>query len=147
VTDSDGERVRRAVLGDAHVDRSNASLTDFDRDFGAFLTEFAWGGVWSRPGLDTRTRRLLTIAVLCATGCEDELVMHVRAALGDGVSADDVKEVLLHTAVYAGLPRANRAFRLAGRVVAEHAADHAAADGDTGPEPDQEPDARPAERG
>lgn len=143
MTDSDGERVRRAVLGDAHVDRSNASRTDFDRDFGAFLTEFAWGGVWSRPGLDTRTRRLLTIAVLCATGCEDELVMHVRAALGDGVSADDVKEVLLHTAVYAGLPRANRAFRLAGGVVAEHAA----ADCGTGPEPDREPDARPAERG
>ncbi|WP_112137130.1 4-carboxymuconolactone decarboxylase [Glycomyces dulcitolivorans] len=130
MTDADGERVRRAVLGDAHVDRSNAARTDFDRDFGEFITEYAWGGVWSRPGLDTHTRRLLTIGVLCSLGCEDELVMHVRAALDDGVSADEVKEVLLHTAVYAGLPRANRAFHLAGRVVAEHdvAEDGVAAD-------------------
>jgi 4-carboxymuconolactone decarboxylase len=127
MTDADGERVRRTVLGDAHVDRSNAARTDFDRDFGEFITEYAWGGVWSRPGLDTHTRRLLTIGVLCSLGCEDELVMHVRAALDDGVSADEVKEVLLHTAVYAGLPRANRAFHLAGHVVSEHSvAEHRA---------------------
>lgn len=121
-TDADavgGEAVRRAVLGDAHVDRSNAARTDFNGDFGSFLTEYAWGGVWSRPGLDRHTRRLLTIAVLCSLGCEDELVMHVRAALDDDVSPEEIKEVLLHTAVYAGLPRANRAFHLAGRVLSE----------------------------
>ncbi|GAA2271743.1 hypothetical protein GCM10009853_026910 [Glycomyces scopariae] len=112
--------MRRNVLGDDHVDRSNAARTDFDRDFGEFLTEYAWGGVWSRPGLDTRTRRLLTIGVLCTIGSDDELAMHVRAALDDGVGADEIKEVLLHTAVYAGLPRANRAFRVAGAVVAGH---------------------------
>ncbi|MCD0447558.1 4-carboxymuconolactone decarboxylase [Glycomyces sp. A-F 0318] len=114
-----GEAVRRAVLGDAHVDRSEAARTDFDRDFGDFITEYAWGGVWSRSGLPRRTRRLLTVAVLCSLGCEDELVMHVEAALDDGVAPEEIKEVLLHTAVYAGLPRANRAFRLAGRVLAE----------------------------
>nr|BFF22913.1 hypothetical protein GCM10025732_08780 [Glycomyces mayteni] len=91
MTVPEGERVRRAVLGDARVDRSNAARTGFDRDFGEFITEYAWGGVWSRPGLDTHTRRLLTIAVLCSLGCEDELVMHVRAALADGVTADEVK--------------------------------------------------------
>ncbi|SDD60253.1 4-carboxymuconolactone decarboxylase [Glycomyces harbinensis] len=116
---SPGETVRRAVLGDDHVDRSDAARTDFDRDFGTFITEYAWGGVWSRPGLPRRTRRLLTIAVLCSLGSEDELVMHVRAALDDDVPPEEIKEVLLHTAVYAGLPRANRAFALAGRVVAE----------------------------
>jgi 4-carboxymuconolactone decarboxylase len=116
---STGERTRRAVLGDAHVDRTEAARTGFDRDFGAFITEYAWGGVWSRPGLDRRTRRLLTIAVLCAQGNEEEFTMHVRAALADGVTADDLKEVLLHTSVYAGLPRANRAFALARQVIAE----------------------------
>ena len=122
MTDDDparGERTRRAVLGDAHVDRSNASRTDFDRDFGEFITKYAWGGIWSRPGMDRHTRRLLTIGVLCALGCEDELVMHVRAALDDDVTADAIKEVLLHTALYAGLPRANRAFALASEVLGE----------------------------
>lgn len=114
-----GERTRRDVLGDAHVDRTEAARTDFDRDFGAFITEYAWGGVWSRPGLDRRTRRLLTLAILCAQGNEEEFTMHVRAALADGVGTDELKEVLLHTAVYAGLPRANRAFALARRVISE----------------------------
>ncbi|HEX2145632.1 MAG TPA: 4-carboxymuconolactone decarboxylase [Glycomyces sp.] len=110
---SPGERVRRDVLGDAHVDRTEANRTDFDRDFGEFITEYAWGGVWARPGLDRRTRRLLTIAILCAQGNEEELTMHVRAALADDVAPDELKEVLLHSAIYAGLPRANRAFALA----------------------------------
>lgn len=114
-----GDAARRAVLGDAHVDRTEAARTDFDRDFGEFITEYAWGGVWSRPGLDRRTRRLLTLAIMCAQGNEDEFAMHARAALEDGVSTDDLKEVLLHTAVYAGLPRANRAFALARRVIDE----------------------------
>jgi 4-carboxymuconolactone decarboxylase len=112
-----GERTRRAVLGDEHVDRSNAGRTDFDRDFGEFITEYAWGGIWSRPGLDRHTRRLLTIAILCAQGNEEELVMHVKAALADDVTADELKEVLLHTSIYAGLPRANRAFALARKVL------------------------------
>ncbi|MFG3340776.1 4-carboxymuconolactone decarboxylase [Glycomyces sp. NPDC048151] len=116
---SEGERKRREVLGDAHVDRSNAARTDFDRDFGAFITEYAWGGVWSRPGLDRRTRRMLTLAVLCAQGNEDEFTMHLRAALAGDLTADEVKEILLHTAVYAGLPRANRAFALARAVLDE----------------------------
>jgi 4-carboxymuconolactone decarboxylase len=116
-----GERTRRDVLGDEHVDRTEADRTDFDRDFGTFITEYAWGGVWSRPGLDQRTRRLLTIAVLCAQGNDDELAMHVRAALAADVTPDEVKEVLLHTAVYAGLPRANRAFALARAVIGEAA--------------------------
>ncbi|MEU6246972.1 4-carboxymuconolactone decarboxylase [Glycomyces sp. NPDC047010] len=144
MTVPEGERVRRAVLGDAHVDRSNAARTGFDRDFGEFITEYAWGGVWSRPGLDTHTRRLLTIGVLCSLGCEDELVMHVRAALADGVTADEVKEVLLHTAVYAGLPRANRAFHLAGPLVAEHI-ERTDAEDTAGPDPASDP--RSDERG
>ncbi|THV36373.1 4-carboxymuconolactone decarboxylase [Glycomyces buryatensis] len=114
-----GERTRRAVLGDAHVDRSNANRTDFDRDFGEFITEYAWGGIWSRPGLPRHTRRLLTIAILCAQGNEEEFTMHVKAALADGVSTDELKEVLLHTAIYAGLPRSNRAFALARKVLDE----------------------------
>lgn len=114
-----GERTRRAVLGDEHVDRTEANRTDFDRDFGEFITEYAWGGVWSRPGVDRRTRRLLTIAILCAQGNEDEFTMHVRAALADGVTAEELREVLLHASVYTGLPRANRAFALARRILAE----------------------------
>lgn len=118
---SRGEQTRRAVLGDAHVDRTENARTDFDRDFGAFITEYAWGGVWSRPGLPRHTRRLLTIAVLCGQGNEDEFTMHVRAALADGVTPEELKEVLLHTAVYSGLPRANRAFALAREVLSETA--------------------------
>lgn len=114
---SPGERTRREVLGDAHVNRTEAARTDFDRDFGEFITEYAWGGVWSRPGLPRHTRRLITLAILCAQGNEEEFTMHVQAALADGVTADELKEVLLHTAIYAGLPRSNRAFALAGKVL------------------------------
>jgi 4-carboxymuconolactone decarboxylase len=116
---SAGERTRRAVLGDAHVDRTEANRSDFDRDFGEFITEYAWGGVWSRPGLPRHTRRLLTLAILCAQGNEEEFTMHARTALADGVSPEELKEVLLHTAIYAGLPRSNRAFALAREVLGE----------------------------
>ncbi|GAA1663167.1 4-carboxymuconolactone decarboxylase [Glycomyces endophyticus] len=149
MTKADGDAVRRTVLGDAHVDRSNAARTDFDRDFGEFITEYAWGGVWSRPGLETHTRRLLTIGVLCALGNDDELAMHVRAALDDGVSADEIKEVLLHTAVYAGLPRANQAFHVAGGIVAGRGPAEAALDEQGfGDLPERDPDGHGiAERG
>ena len=115
----DGMRVRREVLGDEHVDRAIAGTTEFTADFQAFLTRFAWGDVWSRPGLDRKTRRLLTIAMLVALGREEELEMHVRAALADDVTPEELKEVLLQTAVYCGLPAANGAFKIAQRVVDE----------------------------
>ncbi|NDL56725.1 4-carboxymuconolactone decarboxylase [Phytoactinopolyspora mesophila] len=114
---SPGERTRRAVLGDAHVDRAQDQTTTFTADFQEFITRYAWGDVWSRPGLERHTRRLLTIAVLTALQNEHELVMHVRAALADDVTPEEIKEVLLHTAIYAGLPVANRAFALAGELI------------------------------
>ncbi len=109
----DGMRTRRAVLGDAHVDRAEANATGFDADFQRFITEGAWGSVWSRPGLTQRERSLITIALLAALGHDEEVAMHVRATANTGASADDVKEALLHVAVYAGVPAANRAFRIA----------------------------------
>lgn len=111
--------VRRQVLGDAHVDRAVAATTEFTAPFQELITEYAWGGVWARPGLDRRTRRCITLAVLAALRCEDELAMHVRAALRGGLSAEEVAEVLLHTAVYAGVPAANTAFAVAQRVLDE----------------------------
>ena len=111
--------VRRQVLGDAHVDRAVAATTEFTAPFQELITEYAWGGVWARPGLDRRTRRCVTLAVLAALRCEDELAMHVRAALRDGLGAEEVAEVLLHTAVYAGVPAANTAFAVAQRVLDE----------------------------
>lgn len=112
-----GDTTRRAVLGDAHVDRSKAKETSFNADFNEFITKYAWGDIWSRPGLDHHTRRLLTLSVLCAQGNDEELLMHARAALADGVTVDEIKEVLLHTALYAGLPRANQAFALIGTLL------------------------------
>ena len=112
-----GMKVRRAVLGDAHVDRAEATKTDFDEDFQRFITEGAWGSVWSRPGLTRRERSLLTITLLAALGYEDELAMHLRAAANTGASPDDIKEVLLHVAVYAGVPAANRAIKIAKSVL------------------------------
>jgi 3-oxoadipate enol-lactonase/4-carboxymuconolactone decarboxylase len=114
-----GTQVRRAVLGDAHVDRSVAGTTTFSAPFQDLITRFAWGDVWSRPGLDRRTRSLLTLALLTALGHEHELAMHVRAAVTNGVTADEVAEVLLHTGVYAGVPSANRAFAVAQGVLVE----------------------------
>ena len=108
-----GMATRRSVLGNAHVDAATARKTPFDEDFQTFITEGAWGSVWSRPGLSKRERSMLTIALLAALGHDEEVAMHVRATVNTGCSPDDIKEALLHVAVYAGVPAANRAFRLA----------------------------------
>jgi 4-carboxymuconolactone decarboxylase len=114
-----GMRVRRAVLGDAHVDRKQAQTTHFDADFQRFITETAWGSVWTRGGLDRQQRSLLTIALLAALGHHDELAMHIRATANTGLGRDQVKEALLQVAVYAGVPAANAAVATAKRVYAE----------------------------
>ena len=108
-----GMATRRSVLGNDHVDSANARMTDLDRDFQTFITEGAWGSVWSRPGLAKRERSMLAIALLAALGHDEELAMHVRATANTGATADDIKETLLQVAVYAGVPAANRAFRIA----------------------------------
>jgi 4-carboxymuconolactone decarboxylase len=113
-----GMKVRRAVLGDAHVDAAQASRTALNRDFQDFLTRYAWGEVWTRPGLPRHTRSLLTIAMMVALNRPDELRMHLRAAKNNGVTPDEIKEVLLHSALYCGLPAANAAFHLAAEVLA-----------------------------
>lgn len=114
-----GMRVRRTVLGDAHVDRAVASATEFTRPFQDFITRTAWGDVWSRPGLDHHTRRLLTLAILTAVGNEHELDMHIRAALRAGADPGELVEVFLHTAIYAGVPNSNRAFALGRQALAD----------------------------
>lgn len=114
-----GMEIRRAVLGDAHVDRAAANKTAFDADFQQFITETAWGTVWARPGLDRKTRHLLTIAMLAALGKEHELALHIRATPNTGVTAEEVKEVCLQVAVYAGVPAANTAVSIAKNVFAE----------------------------
>ena len=114
-----GMRVRRAVLGDAHVDRAEARKTAVDADFQRFITEGAWGSVWARPGLTPRERSMITLALLAALGHDEEVAMHVRATRNTGASLDDIKEALLHVAVYAGVPAANRAFRIVKAVAAE----------------------------
>ncbi len=111
-----GMKVRREVLGDAHVDRAQARKTSFDEAFQRYITESAWGAVWDRPNLDRRTRSLITIALLGALGCREELKMHIRASRNTGASPEDVAEALLHVAVYAGVPAANRSFAAAGEV-------------------------------
>jgi 4-carboxymuconolactone decarboxylase len=115
----DGLAVRRAVLGDEYVDRALARSDDFTAPFQDFITRYAWGEVWGRPGLDRRTRSCITVALLAALGHENELAIHLRGALRNGVTADELREVLLQTAVYAGVPAANRAFRVAGEVLGE----------------------------
>ena len=114
-----GLSVRRDVLGDAHVDRSLGNATPFSQPWQEFVTSVAWGQVWSREGLDRRTRSLLTLALLTALHCESELAMHVRAAIGNGVTSAEITEVLLHTAIYAGVPAANTAFAIAQATLAE----------------------------
>ncbi|WP_106400994.1 bifunctional 3-oxoadipate enol-lactonase/4-carboxymuconolactone decarboxylase PcaDC [Actinocorallia populi] len=114
---SSGMRVRRAVLGDAHVDRAIARTTPFTADFQDFITRYAWGEIWTRPGLDRRTRSCITLTALVAGGHHDELAMHVRAGLNNGLTPDEIKEVLLQTAVYCGVPAANSAFAVAQRVL------------------------------
>lgn len=115
----DGMTTRREVLGDEHVDRAVAGTTEFTADFQELITRYAWGEIWSRPGLDRRTRSLITITALVATGSERELEMHVRAARRNGVTTDELKEVLLQCAVYCGVPAANGAFAIAQRVLEE----------------------------
>ncbi len=110
-----GMKVRREVLGSEHVDRAEANKTDFDADFQRFIAETAWGSVWARPGLDRKTRSLLTIAILAALGREDELALHLRATRNTGATPAEIKEALLHVAVYAGIPAANTAFAIAKR--------------------------------
>jgi len=112
-----GMKVRRRVLGDAHVDRALASRDELTSEFQDLLTRYAWGEIWTRPGLDERTRRLLVLAMLVALGRDAELKMHLNAAFDSGMSAEDVKEVFLQAAVYCGLPAANNAFRLAQDVL------------------------------
>lgn len=112
-----GMAVRRAVLGDAHVDRAIDRTTELTAPFQEFITRYAWGSVWSRPGLDLRTRSAITLSVLTALGREHEIEMHVRAALRNGLTAAEIGEVLLHTSLYAGLPAANSAYAIAQRVI------------------------------
>lgn len=114
-----GMTVRRAVLGASHVDRAIASADALTSDFQDFVTRYAWGDIWSRPGLDRRTRSCITLAVLATLHQDEELALHVRAAVRNGLSSAEIAEVLLHTAVYAGVPAANRAFAIAQHALAE----------------------------
>ena len=114
-----GLRIRREVLGDEHVDQAIGATTSFTAPFQEFITGTAWGDVWARPGLDRRTRSCITLALLTALRAEGEIAMHVRAALRNGLTPDEIAEVLLHTAVYAGVPAANAAFAIAARTLAE----------------------------
>jgi 4-carboxymuconolactone decarboxylase len=115
----EGMITRRAVLGDAHVDRAEAGKSDFDAPFQDMITESAWGHVWSRPNLSKRERSMITIALLAALGHDDELAMHIRATANTGATREDIREALLHVAIYAGVPAANRALRIAKQVFAE----------------------------
>jgi 4-carboxymuconolactone decarboxylase len=117
-----GMKVRRAVLGDEHVGRATAHTTEFTEPFQDFITRTAWGDVWQRGGLDRRARSMITLAALTALGRENEIEMHVRGALRNGVTAEEIGEVLLHTAIYAGVPAANAAFAIAQRVIDEERA-------------------------
>jgi 4-carboxymuconolactone decarboxylase len=113
-----GMKVRRAVLGDAHVDASLKSRNDFNEEFQDLLTRYAWGEIWSRPGLPRKTRSLITLSIMVALNRPEELRMHLRAALNIGVTREQIKEVLLQTAIYCGVPAANSAFHLAQEVFA-----------------------------
>lgn len=114
-----GMRVRRSVLGDEHVNRAEAAKGDLDAEFQDLITRYAWGEVWSRPGLPRHTRSLLTIGLMVALNRSEELRLHLRAAANNGVSADDIREVLLHCAIYCGVPAANAAFHAAKEVLSE----------------------------
>ncbi len=116
---ADGMAVRRAVLGDAHVDRAQANRTPFNTEFQDLITRYAWGEIWTREGLPRHTRSLMTICMMVALGREEELKLHLRAAANNGVTRDEIKEALLQTAIYCGVPAANSAFALAQQVFAE----------------------------
>ena len=115
----DGMEVRREVLGADHVERATDGASDFTRDFQRLITEYAWGTIWTRPGLDRRSRSLITLTALVARGHHDELALHVRAALRNGLTVDEIKELLLQTAIYCGVPDANAAFRVAQQALDE----------------------------
>lgn len=121
----EGMRVRREVLGDAHVDRAIARQNDFDAPFQTFITELVWGSVWTRPDVDRRTRSLITIGILAALGRREELELHLRASRNTGVTLDEIREVLLHVAVYAGVPAANSAIATAKSILTPEASDAA----------------------
>ncbi len=127
-----GMRVRREVLGDEHVDRANARKTGLTEDFQDLITRYARGEIWTRPGLDRKTRSCITLTALVALGHLDELAMHVRAALRNGLTEDEIKEVLLQSAIYCGVPAANAAFAVAQRVLAELDRSQEAAGGERG---------------
>jgi 4-carboxymuconolactone decarboxylase len=118
--DETGQAIRRAVLGDAHVDRAEKETTELDADFQRFITQTAWGSVWARDHLTRRERSMLTIAMLASLGHLEELALHLKATANTGTSMADVREVLMHVAVYAGIPAANAAFRVAKRHYADH---------------------------
>ncbi len=109
----EGERTRREVLGDEHVDRTLGGASEYAKPFQDYLTDVAWGKVWARPGLDRRTRSSLTIALLTALGAENELPMHLRAGLRNGLTPEEIREVIIHAGLYAGIPKANAAMKLA----------------------------------
>jgi 4-carboxymuconolactone decarboxylase len=119
VRGDEGMRIRREVLGDEHVDRAIEQTTDFTRDFQDLITRYAWGEIWARPGLDRKTRSCITLTALTALNHHEELALHVRTALRNGLTPDEIKEVLLHAAVYCGVPAANRAFAVAQAVLDE----------------------------
>ncbi len=117
-----GMKVRRAVLGDAHVDRSTAGATEFTREFQELITRYAWGEIWTRPGLDRRTRSCMVLTAMIALGHWDEFRMHVRAGYNNGLTQEEIKEVILQAAIYCGVPAAHHAFREAAAVIAERSA-------------------------
>jgi 4-carboxymuconolactone decarboxylase len=117
-----GMRTRREVLGDEHVDRAVANAGSFGAPWQEFITRYAWGGPWSRPGLDRRTRSAITLTALVTLRAENEIGMHVRAALGNGLTAEEITEILIHTAIYAGVPASNAAFAIARKVLEEEGA-------------------------
>ena len=118
-----GMAVRRAVLGDAHVDRAVANTSEFTAPFQDWITRYAWGEIWSRPGLTRPERSIVTLTVLAALQHEDELAVHVKAALRNGLTTDEIQEILLQVGLYAGVPVANRAFAIASRAIAEYRAE------------------------
>ena len=122
-----GMKVRREVLGDAHVDRATSRTTSFTEDFQNLITRYAWGDIWTRPGLDRRTRSAVTLAMLATLHHDGELGMHVRAALRNGLTVEEIREVLLQVGIYAGVPAANRAFAVAQQVLVEEGVVQAAA--------------------
>jgi 4-carboxymuconolactone decarboxylase len=119
MTFDEGMAIRREVLGDAHVDRAEAAKTDLTADFQDFITRYAWGEIWTRPGLDRRSRSMITLTALIAHGHWSELELHLRAALRNGLTRDEIAEVILQSAVYCGVPAANHAFAVANAVLEE----------------------------